>query len=182
MTENNVYFNYAFAFFDLVKDGDLAEYSNVMKKIDGNFDKNPEFLHLLSSFSIDKVDLHETVEKVYDAYRLPYLLDFLKVLIDRRRISHFKEISRFFLTLANERLGIDEGLIYSPTKLNEIDIARIEDILKTKLEKKVTLRNVVDPSLLGGIKVAIDGKTYDGSIRNRLFELQKLLMSGGGTQ
>jgi F-type H+-transporting ATPase subunit delta len=177
--ENSIYANYAYAFFDLVRDRELDAYSGAVKSIKEDFADNPEFLRLLSSYIIDKSELHRIVEEVYGKYSLPYLMDFMKVLVDNRRIAHFEEIAKCFVSLANEKLGIGEGIIYSSLKLDSEAVGRIESAFAKKLSKRVSLRNVVDPSLLGGVKVALEGKVYDGSVRNRLFELQKHLLSGG---
>ena len=40
------------------------------------------------------------------------------------------------------------------------------------------LRNVVDPSLLGGVKVSLGDKVYDGSLKGKLDNLAKQLKGG----
>jgi F0F1-type ATP synthase delta subunit len=46
----------------------------------------------------------------------------------------------------------------------------------------VELKNVIEPGLIGGVKVALDGKVYDGSLRNRLMGLENTLMKSGGSR
>ena len=43
------------------------------------------------------------------------------------------------------------------------------------LGKHVLLEGTVSPSLIGGIRVEIDGRVWDGSLRGRLEELRGLL-------
>ena len=51
------------------------------------------------------------------------------------------------------------------------------DSLKAKLEKisgkRILLRQKVDSSLLGGLRVEIEGKLLDGTVMGRLTDLRK---------
>ena len=51
--------------------------------------------------------------------------------------------------------------------------------LKKKLEgmtgKKILLRQKVDPDVLGGIKVELEDRLYDGTVKGRLKELERKL-------
>jgi ribosomal 50S subunit-associated protein YjgA (DUF615 family) len=42
------------------------------------------------------------------------------------------------------------------------------------------LENRTEPSLLGGVKVAIDGKVYDGTLNTKLEALRSRLLAQGG--
>lgn len=177
---DDVYSNYAQALFDLTKDQDLKSYIGALRGIEDLFAEYPELLKALCSYTISQKDQFVLAEEAFSPYRLPYLVDFLKVVIRHRRISHFHDIVKNYCSLANESLGIGEGLIYSATKLDKEQIARIEESLKKRLGKTVSLRNISDPSLLGGVKVSLEGKVYDGSLKNRLDSLHKQLSGNGG--
>ena len=102
----------------------------------------------------------------------------MKVLIDHHRIDRFLDVEQAFASLVNENLGVDEGVLYSAKRLSESEQNRIEQALSQRLSKKISLTQVVDPNLLGGVKVALGGKVYDGTLRNRLDDLRKQLLNG----
>ena len=80
---------------------------------------------------------------------------------------------------ATERLklsGIEEGMIYTPYELTDQQIQDIEKAISQKENKKVTLKVSIDPSLLGGIKVQIANRIYDGTIKNKVEMLKKELL------
>ncbi|MCF0113484.1 MAG: F0F1 ATP synthase subunit delta, partial [Bacilli bacterium] len=54
--------------------------------------------------------------------------------------------------------------------------------LQKRVGGKVELKNEVDHTLLGGVKVALEGKVYDGTLRGKLNELQRQLQQGGNAQ
>ncbi len=175
----SVYQNYAMALYSLTKEKDSQEYLAALRKVEGDFAENPEFLAFLSSYSIPLNTRLEALNKVYGSRKLEYLPRFLGLLVKHHRIKHLDEAEREFAALVNYQHGVLEGIVYSASKLEEKDIARIEKAFEQKLGKKVSLKNRVDELILGGVKVALDGKVYDGSLRNRLLDLEKALLAGG---
>ena len=180
MSGESVYLNYATALFDLVGKEESATYLDALRDIKKHFDDDPEFLELLSSYSIPKEKQMEIAEKVFGEYKLPHLVEFLKVILKHRRMAHFGEILSCFATLANEANQISEGLVYSARKLSPKDLKTLEATFTKKLGHQVILKNTVQSSLLGGVKVFLEGKVYDGSLRAKLLGLEKQLLNEGG--
>ena len=105
-----------------------------------------------------------------------YVLNFLKLLVQSRRIRYIDDIIKSYINLSNQYLGIEEGTIYTPYKLTDQQIQDIEKAISQKENKKVTLKVSIDPSLLGGIKVQIANRIYDGTIKNKVEMLKKELL------
>jgi F-type H+-transporting ATPase subunit delta len=97
-------------------------------------------------------------------------------------IPYFQEISKAFDSLVNEAEGVLEGLAYSAAPLTEKELAALEKAVGASLDKKVSLTNRVEPSLLGGVKVAVGDKVFDGSLERKLTDLRKKLLEGGSGQ
>ena len=76
-------------------------------------------------------------------------------------------------------LNIKEGIIYSTEKLSNEDIENVEKKFKEILSNDVELENQIDEKLIGGYKVVIEDKVFDGSIKNKL-EFMKLSLKQGG--
>ena len=49
--------------------------------------------------------------------------------------------------------------------------------LKTLTKKEIDPIYVIDKSLMGGIKIEVDGKTLDGSLKHRLGEIKEVMNS-----
>ena len=67
-------------------------------------------------------------------------------------------------------------------KLTPEALSSIEKALQKRVGGKVELKNEVDHTLLGGVKVSLEGKVYDGTLRGKLNELQRQLQQGGNAQ
>jgi F-type H+-transporting ATPase subunit delta len=177
-----VYDRYAAALFSLAQDEKkVAEYQTALKEVSALFKANPDLLPFLSSYAIEKQDLYDLIDKIWGKVSLKSLAPFLKVLVNEHVIGHFADIVFAYNSLANEALGIKEGIVYSTELLTEDAVHSIEKALSETLGSKVALENRVDPGLLGGVKVAVDGKVFDGSLENKVELLrQKLLKQQEG--
>ena len=89
------------------------------------------------------------------------------------------EIIEAFKALTNEHFGILEGILYANYDISVQEVKEVEDALYyliKKENKKISLRVVNDPSLIGGIKVEINNRVFDGSIKNKVALLKKELL------
>lgn len=86
------------------------------------------------------------------------------------------EIIEAFKALTNEHFGILEGILYTNYDISVQEVKEVEDALSKKENKTIRLRVVNDPSLIGGIKVEINNRVFDGSIKNKVALLKKELL------
>ena len=61
-----------------------------------------------------------------------------------------------------------KGTVAAPGQLTEEQIARVEGKFSELLGQEVSLSLRVDPSLIGGLRVEIGGRLYDGTIKKQL--------------
>ena len=93
-------------------------------------------------------------------------------MIDKGRTREIVRIRKDFINLYDKEKGIAEGKVYSAIALSEEQKAQFEKEMSKLLRKNVKLRNVVDKSLIGGVKIQADGKMIDKSLKA---DLQQLL-------
>lgn len=99
----------------------------------------------------------------------PMFISFLGVLIDKNRITYLDGISKEYSKLTqimNNELFIK---IISASMLDDDEINGISDKYK-KIYNASTVKYdfFVDESLLGGVKVVVGNKVYDGSLKTQL--------------
>lgn len=70
-----------------------------------------------------------------------------------------------------------EGKLLSAKPLGQDQLRAIESRFTALLGGPVCLTEETDPSLLGGVRVEIDGRVYDGSLRLQLQEVLKALQT-----
>lgn len=166
---------YALAMFDICIEKDkLGFVLECVKTLKNLIIKDKEILSYFSSKFVSLTEKETFIDKTFS------LLDedlrtFLKIIIKNHRSYYLLDILTSFISIGNEKLNILEGNVVTTIKLEEHKIKEIEDALSIKLKQKVELENIVDPKIIGGVKVVINDRVYDGSIKSRLESLKNNL-------
>ena len=71
--------------------------------------------------------------------------------------------------------NILEGTAITAVKLSEKEIKDLEKNLSIKYNKNVTLNNIVDETILGGVLVKLGNEEIDGTVRTRLSKMKNQL-------
>ncbi|MBP1969876.1 F-type H+-transporting ATPase subunit delta [Virgibacillus natechei] len=101
-------------------------------------------------------------------------LNTIKLLVDRRRTEIIPSIIDHFVQLVNDAQGTAEATVYSVRELSEAERQQLEQTLVKRYSKnKFKLNNVVDPSIIGGIKIRIGNKIIDGSVSGKLDRIKR---------
>jgi F-type H+-transporting ATPase subunit delta len=90
----------------------------------------------------------------------------------------FGEIRNAYRSVRLEAEGGVSGRLVSADPLSESDIKGLADAFQRKLGKPVAFRVSTDPSLLAGMKVIVNGVTYDGTLKSQLQQLRDLVVAG----
>ncbi|MDQ0257196.1 F-type H+-transporting ATPase subunit delta [Evansella vedderi] len=107
------------------------------------------------------------------------VLNLLYILIDKKREEVLPSIVRDFKNLSNEAKGIAEATVYSAKKLSDDEKQAIAQVFAAKAGKQqLLIENVVDKDIIGGLKVRIGDRVYDGSVAQKLERLQQRMMYG----
>lgn len=106
------------------------------------------------------------------------LTRFLSVLSDHQRLSELPPIAENFQYFYDQALGRVRITIRSAHPLSATQEQEITAAFARVAAKQVLPTIVVDPALLGGVLVELEGKVYDGTVRAQLERLAKEL---GGT-
>ena len=176
MESLNVDITYGTALFQAAEDLNNTEQIAVeANEIAGIFKENPQFFQLLKSPTFPGGEVKEIVRRVFEGKLAESLLNFLYVLIDKRRIGHFYGIVKAFEKCVDEKKGVTTGTIYSAVEIPEEKLKKFEKETGQLLQKNVELKNEIDKALIGGVKIYIDGKLIDASIRRRLDDLKEYL-------
>ena len=84
------------------------------------------------------------------------------------------QMADHFIEMANDARGIAEATVYSIRPLTEAENeAAFFNICKEVGKKSLRIENIVDSNLLGGIKVRIGNRIFDGSLRGKLERLER---------
>lgn len=177
MESLSVDLTYGQALFEAARDnGKLKEISSELDSLGELFTTEPQFFELIKTPTISAKEKKIMAEKIFVGQISKEMLNFLFVLIDKRRVFNFDGINKVYKKLLDEEEGVTQGEVYSVIELSPEEMQKLEDSTSKLIQKKVKLENKIDESLIGGVKVYIDGKLIDASIKKRLSDLKEVLV------
>lgn len=103
----------------------------------------------------------------------------LTIMGERGRLELLPMVATAYAKMWNAQRGVVAAEAVSATPLDETQTRAVAKALGAATGREVDLQARVDPRLLGGMLVKMEGRTYDGSVRARLLALRRTL---AGTQ
>ncbi len=164
---------YSKALFELASDNakEILDELDVLIKA---MDENPDVYQILEAPTISDTKKKDIIKNISKDMS-DVLIRFLYVLIDNKRFNKIKGIREEYSLLVNSSIKVIDVLVTSKVALNKEQKNKLESLLASKLSKKVNIINVVDESLIGGIKCEYEGKLIDLTVRGKLNQIKSLL-------
>lgn len=167
---------YAEALFQLSEDENIStEIYNELHNVVDIVKNNKELDNALKSPLVSKAEKINLIEVLFNNQINNNLKNFLKILVEKGRISSLKSIELTFKQLLNDKNNIIEGTVISAVPLTDEKIKKLEEKLSKKYNKNVTLENKVDNSILGGVLIRLGNTQIDGSVKTRLDNIKEQL-------
>ena len=168
--------SYAQALYSLAKDEALdTPIGEELAALDAAFSQEPAFVRLLSSPSLSKEERCKVIDDSFREKVHPYVLNVLKLLAEKRHMGWFADCCKAYREQYNEDHGIVSVLAVTAVALTEAQHDALREKLQGITGKTVQLENRVDPACMGGVRLDYDGKRVDGTVKNRLDDLRKML-------
>jgi F-type H+-transporting ATPase subunit delta len=178
MSNSMVAKRYALALFQIAKEQQLLEVvEEELRVVKEVIQYNNDLKAVLKSSKLPIAKKKEILRTAFASVN-GYVLNTLLILIDRHREDEIIEVANQFFELANDEKGLAEADVYSTRELSEAEREAISAVFAPKVGKKsLRIENIVDSELLGGVKLRIGNRIYDGSLRGKLNRLERKLLS-----
>ena len=167
---------YAEALYSLKKDENSLESSQKeIKELIKVLKENPDFLVVLNSSYKEFEEKEQIIDNVFVGVD-EEIKTLIKIVVKNHRGHYLTEIFENYNSLVNEYRGVIEGLVYSTEPLSESQLAKLNSAIGKIETRPVELKNIIDPSLIGGVKVVINDHIYDGSIKRHINDMKIALL------
>lgn len=172
---------YGEAFFQLCLEecpNDLKTVFEELNTLSGIFSENPEFVKIMGTPTVsveEKVSL--TKEIASSGNVSEFTGNLLCVLAERGRFSCFDGIVKHFRAMYNEHFKIAEIIVTTSEPLSDAMREKIIVKMSEITGKSISIREKLDPAIIGGIVIDYGSTRYDGSVRARLNALKSELGS-----
>lgn len=167
---------YGGSLYDLAAEEKLSDIiMEQMLEIKELFRENPDYIKLLSEPSIKKDERIKLIEESLGSQAERYLVSFVKLLCEKNLLGEYEGCTQVFVNRYNEDHNISEAVVTSAVKLTDDQLAALKEKLSKMSGKEVSITEKIDPSLMAGLKVELEGKLLDGSVSGRLAGISRKL-------
>lgn len=168
---------YALALFELAQSkGQASSIQEELHELKKVFLDNKELEQLLDSPKLSSAKKKQLMGDLFEGAN-PYILNTLFVMLDRKRINEVVGLVDEFNEAANNAAGIAEAKVYSTRSLSAEESQSISNVFAQRVGKQsLRIENIIDPSLLGGIRLQIGNRIYDSSVSSKLERLKRDLI------
>lgn len=164
-------FQYAEALFAVaLEDRVLPEISEEFSSFLAALDE--DIFHFLLHPKVTNKQKKEVLKSVTTS---PIFRHFLFVLIDNSRVDLLTDIHTEFGTIVNNQNNTMDAIVFSPKALTTSELTNLQTSIGKKHNRTVTLTNVIDASIVGGVRIEYDGHVIDKTINHYLDSLRSKL-------
>ena len=167
---------YGQALYDLACDEGLSDgILGEMKVLSDAFGQNAGFIRLVSSPSLSKAERLNIIHESFAGKVNAYVLNFMKILTEKGYMRYFCDCYEVYREKYNADHGILAVKAVTAHPMTEDQLARLSAKLEKITGKKIELKNAIDLSCIGGVRLDYDGKRVEDTVANRLASIGALL-------
>jgi F-type H+-transporting ATPase subunit delta len=175
----NVAIRYARALFSTgteEENGNEIRYGQLLESINQNISDSTELHRFLIAPLSSKSEKKRFLASVFTSSDDAHFLAFMKILVDKNRLCIVNEILGEYRKLILESQNIIEAVIESAYPLDSSTISAILDTFTKKTgAKEIHATVLTKPELVGGVRVIIGSKIYDGTTKSELDRLYETM-------
>lgn len=139
------------------------------------FERGSDFVRLLDCPNITHRERNDVIKRAFYGRINEYLLNFICLMTDRGYAGSIYGALDKFIELYNVDHAIADAYVVSAVELTQAQRSALASALAARTGKKVNLICRVDPSVIGGISVCIDGEEFDGTITHKISQIRRKL-------
>ncbi|MEY4564179.1 MAG: hypothetical protein RLZZ618_3456 [Pseudomonadota bacterium] len=125
-----------------------------------------------------KVQSKQVVDLIASVLKAPLgaaANNLLQTVIDNDRLAALPEIAAQFQALVNANSGVSDAVIYSAYPIESSQLGDVVATIEKRFGRKLNARVVVEPELIGGIRVVVGDEVLDTSVKARLEQMKVAL-------
>jgi len=134
---------------------------------------------LLASKVLTVSERAGVLKNLFDGHLDDLLYRFLQVVNAKNRLDLVDRIVHAFARLLDQKQGLIEIDAYVASHLDDALVEAVSARIGQALDQTAIVHQVVDPALIGGLKVRVGDRLVDGSVATQLRRMQQSMVSTG---
>lgn len=173
MSDNRITAYASAAFAVAMAEDNLAEVEDELFRLGRLMQSNDELRNTLTDQRLPVERRQQIVEDLLDGRATSTTVAIVSMIVCAGRAGDLHKIADELVRSSAASAGQQVAEVRSAVALSEAQIAQLTEALRSRTNQEITVKNIVDPSVMGGIVTQIGDSVIDGSIRTRLSQLRE---------
>lgn len=169
---------YAVALFEIAKEKNILDTMiEEARSIKEAFSSNSELLTFLRHPKVSFQQKKDLLTEVFANVSIE-MKNTLMLMVERQRTPEIAQMAADFVELTNDEKSIADALVYTTRPLTDAEREAISSVFAAKVGKQsLRIENIVNSEIIGGMKLRIGNRIFDGSVSGKLTRLERQLLT-----
>ncbi|MGK7880006.1 MAG: ATP synthase F1 subunit delta [Crocosphaera sp.] len=170
---------YAQALMSLAQSHGLTEqFGDSFRALESLIEQSQDLRDFVMNPTINPESKKSVLRQVMGDDTNPYLINFLMLLIDNRRIVFLEQVVSQYLELLRNLNQTVLAEVTTVCELSERQTQAIIDQVKSITDAQdVEIKTSIDPDIIGGVIIKVGSKVFDTSLRGQLHRMRLRLLN-----
>ncbi|ELS04692.1 MAG: ATP synthase F1 subunit delta [Cyanobacteria bacterium J06638_38] len=161
---------YAQALMSVAQSQNLTEeFGASFRALESLLEQSQDFRDFVMNPIINEESKKSVLRQVMGNDTNPYLINFLMLLVDKRRIIFLEQIAGQYLELLRNLNQTVLAEVTASQELSESQTQAIIDRVKSMSNARdVEIKTSIDPEIIGGVIIKVGSQVVDASLRGQL--------------
>ena len=151
-----------------------SEVLTILSKISSSSQKFKQFL---ATKRIELKVKKEILSKIFSEVLNQSQLDLVFCLLDNIDLNYLESIDKRYQKLMQDSTGHVNVTAVTVNKLSESELSDLKSNIKSKMNTDISISNIEDKEILGGIKLKVGNTLIDGSLSTKLKKLKQSMIN-----
>ena len=165
---------YAEALYQVARKGDVAAWARQIDALAG-VAREPVVRQFADNPKVQTQDVYDVVTTAAKQTLEGGVANFLRAVIENRRLSALPEVAAQFHALVNGASGVADAVIHSAFPMDDAQLGELKGTLEKRFGRQLSIQVVIDPELIGGVRVEVGDEVLDTSVKARLDHMKVAL-------
>ena len=136
--------------------------------------ENPDYLKLLDTPALSREERVKLADEAFVGLN-KNLVNLVKILVERRVAYLIFKINNAYMSAYDVSRGIERVEAITVLPLSDVQLTKLQNKLANISGKQIIIKNTIDPTILGGMKLRYSGIQIDGSVKTKLDSFEQSL-------
>ncbi|CAB4904977.1 unannotated protein [freshwater metagenome] len=161
------------AFAIALAEGDLAEVEDELFRLGRVLESSDELRSALTDQHVPVSRRQQIIEDLLDSKATQTTLAIVSMIVGAGRAADLVKIANELVQRTASNSGQAVAEVRSAVALTDAQLSELTAALKARTNMDIMVKNIVDPSVMGGLVTQIGDSVLDGTVRTRLNQLRE---------